>query len=266
VDWDTQPPLVLAPVATILANHVVRESTLSPNGFALCLHRGCCLCNSAGSWPRLLVNSIYASAARGNNLLCVRRNWTARLSDWTTSPAHNVHTFRAFCCLLPVPDSDNIAWGYLLLPSLHVIEYSNSTIFLFPPPHLLCHLPVSFFDNSIIIVIVVSVWTVVFMWQVGAAKLYQKTWLDEYGLQRGHRQPSPHEQGRAARLWTKQPGLTNVVFSGATGSLPQPDTNSHISLISSIPWPETSKWFCYEAGSTGSCSLSRLVVETQKTC
>ena len=47
----------------------------------------------------------------------------------------------------------------LLLPTPRVIEYSNDIVFLFHPPHLSYHLPAHLPDNSIMIVIVVSVWS-----------------------------------------------------------------------------------------------------------
>ena len=51
----------------------------------------------------------------------------------------------------------------LLLPNLRVIEYSDDVVFLFHPPHLLCHMPAPLHDNSTMIVVVVSVWIVLFM-------------------------------------------------------------------------------------------------------
>jgi len=53
----------------------------------------------------------------------------------------------------------------LLLPTPRLIEYSDDSdvVFLFHPPHLSHHLPAPLPDNSIVIVIVVSVWIVVFM-------------------------------------------------------------------------------------------------------
>jgi len=51
----------------------------------------------------------------------------------------------------------------LLLPTPRVIEYSNDVVFLFHPAHLLYHLHDPLPDNSMMIVIVVSVWIVLFM-------------------------------------------------------------------------------------------------------
>jgi len=51
----------------------------------------------------------------------------------------------------------------LLLPTLRVIEYADDILFLFHPPHLSYHLPAPLPDNSIMIVIVVSVWIVLLM-------------------------------------------------------------------------------------------------------
>ena len=51
----------------------------------------------------------------------------------------------------------------LLLPTPRVIEYSDDVVFLFYPPHLSYHLPAPLPDNSIMIVIVVSVWIVLLM-------------------------------------------------------------------------------------------------------
>jgi len=51
----------------------------------------------------------------------------------------------------------------LLLPTPRVIEYSDDVVFLFHPPNLLYHLHVPLPDNSIVIVIVVSVWIVLLM-------------------------------------------------------------------------------------------------------
>jgi len=46
------------------------------------------------------------------------------------------------------------------LPTPRVIEYSDDVVFLFHPSHLFYHLRAPLPDNSILIVIVVSVWTV----------------------------------------------------------------------------------------------------------
>jgi len=51
----------------------------------------------------------------------------------------------------------------LLLSTPRVIEYSDDVVLLFHPPHISHHLPAPLPDNSIMIVIVVSVWIVVFM-------------------------------------------------------------------------------------------------------
>jgi len=51
----------------------------------------------------------------------------------------------------------------LLLPTPRVIEYSDDIVFLFNSPHLSHHLPAPLPDNSIMIVIVVSVWVEVLM-------------------------------------------------------------------------------------------------------
>jgi len=51
----------------------------------------------------------------------------------------------------------------LLLPTPRVIEYSDDVVFLFHPPHLSHHLHAPLPDNSMMIVIVVGVWIVVFM-------------------------------------------------------------------------------------------------------
>jgi len=50
-----------------------------------------------------------------------------------------------------------------LLRTPRVIEYSDDIVFLFHPPHLSHHLAAPLPDNSIMIVIVVSVWIVVFI-------------------------------------------------------------------------------------------------------
>jgi len=51
----------------------------------------------------------------------------------------------------------------LLLSTPRAIEYSDDVAFLFHPPHLSYHLPAPLPDNSMMIVIVVTVWIVVFM-------------------------------------------------------------------------------------------------------
>jgi len=51
----------------------------------------------------------------------------------------------------------------LLLPTPRVIEYSDDIVFLFHPPHLLYHLPAPLPDNSIMIVIAMSVSIVLLM-------------------------------------------------------------------------------------------------------
>ena len=55
--------------------------------------------------------------------------------------------------------------GFLLLPSPHIIEYSDDVLIVFSPQHILYHPPVSapFPDNSITIAAVVIVWAVLFM-------------------------------------------------------------------------------------------------------
>jgi len=53
--------------------------------------------------------------------------------------------------------------GYLLLPSLRIIEYSDHTLIVFPLQYPLYYPPAPFPDNSIIIVVVVSVWAVLFV-------------------------------------------------------------------------------------------------------
>jgi len=61
----------------------------------------------------------------------------------------------------PITGLTNCVWHRpLLLPTLRVIEYSDDVVFLFHPPHLSYHLPAPLPDNSIMIVIVVSVWIV----------------------------------------------------------------------------------------------------------
>jgi len=84
--------------------------------------------------------------------------------SWLGEPA--LHTSRTICCFLP----DNILHiairGYLLLPSPHIIEYSDNTLivfFLWAPQHPLYHPPAPFPDNSTMIVVVVSVWAILFM-------------------------------------------------------------------------------------------------------
>jgi len=71
--------------------------------------------------------------------------------SWPEQPAWSITvlTTRVFC-------------RPLLLPTLRVIEYSDDVVFLFHPPHLWYHLPAPLPDNSIMIVIVVSVWIVLF--------------------------------------------------------------------------------------------------------
>jgi len=75
---------------------------------------------------------------------------------------------RAIRCFLP----DNIAHiatrGFLLLPSLRIIEYSDNVLIVFSPRHILYHPPALFPDNSITIAAVVIVRAVLFMSQVQA--------------------------------------------------------------------------------------------------
>jgi len=52
----------------------------------------------------------------------------------------------------------------LLLSTPRVIEYSDEVVFLFHPPHLSYHLHAPLPDNSIMSVIVVSVWIVLLRW------------------------------------------------------------------------------------------------------
>ena len=51
----------------------------------------------------------------------------------------------------------------LLLPTPRVMKYSDDVVSLFHPPHLSYHLHAPLPDNSIVIVIVVSVWIVLLM-------------------------------------------------------------------------------------------------------
>jgi len=63
---------------------------------------------------------------------------------------------------------------HLLLTTQRVLEYSDGIGFLSHPPQFVYHLPAPLPDISIIIVIVVSMWIVLFMWQ---ARLNEKTRL-----------------------------------------------------------------------------------------
>jgi len=73
------------------------------------------------------------------------------------------HTSRAFCFFLLDNISHLATRCYLLLPSPRKIEYSNDTFIFVLPPHLLYHSP----SPSIMIVAIMSVWTVSFLWQIG---------------------------------------------------------------------------------------------------
>ena len=89
---------------------------------------------------------------------------TVWLPAWTTSPAHNWAHHLCF------PQSPPVA------------KRARNTIFrwrhvLFHPSHLSYHLPAPLPDNSTIIVIVVSVWIVLFLWQVS---LNRKTWFQTH--------------------------------------------------------------------------------------
>jgi len=61
------------------------------------------------------------------------------------------------------PETTHASAQTNLLPTPRVIEYSDDIVFLFHPSHLSYHLHSPLPDNSIVIVIVVSVWTVLLM-------------------------------------------------------------------------------------------------------
>jgi len=80
-----------------------------------------------------------------------------------------LHAFFSIYRCLP----DNILHittrGYLFsVPSPLIIKYSDDTLIVVPPHHLLYHPPAPFPDNFIIILAFVSVWAVLFMWQFRA--------------------------------------------------------------------------------------------------
>ena len=86
---------------------------------------------------------------------------TTQHSSRLGEPAlHASRTIRRF-----LPDNiPHIATrGYLQLLSLRILEYSDNSLIVFPPRHLLYHLPAPFPDNSITIAAVVIVWALLFM-------------------------------------------------------------------------------------------------------
>ena len=72
--------------------------------------------------------------------------------------------------LLPDNTPHKATLDYLFMLGLHIIQYSDDTLFVFPPgpQHLLYHPPAPVHYNSIITVDVVIVWAFLFLWQFRA--------------------------------------------------------------------------------------------------
>ena len=107
-----------------------------------------CLCFHDPPWPCPQVNLLYIRALTPTHVPPAFRQSGSRPRQlaWPITGL----TTRVFRCPF-------------LLPTPRVIEYSDDVVFLFHPPHLSHHLPAPLPDNFIMIVIVVSVWVVVFM-------------------------------------------------------------------------------------------------------
>jgi len=160
----------------MLAPTVMQESTLSHNEFALCLQSllrptsalpacefATCMqalipspvpvCLPSLPRPSLALSpsefkSLYMRALTPTHIPAGFR----QSGPWPGQPGWPITglTTRVFRCPL-------------LLSTPRVIKYSDDVVFLFHPPHLSYHLPAPLPDNSMMIVIVVSVWIVVFM-------------------------------------------------------------------------------------------------------
>ena len=87
-----------------------------------------------------------------NAFLAGKKSWLRTEGSWPVWPITGL-TIRVF-------------YRPFLFPTPRVIEYYDDVVFLFHPPHLSHRLPAPLLDNFMMIIIVVSVWIVVFMWQL----------------------------------------------------------------------------------------------------
>jgi len=173
---DTPSPRPPASATTMLAPTVMQESTLSHDELALCLQSllrpssALSACEFATCMQALIPSPVPACLP-----LLPRPSLAPSPSEFESlymralTPTHVPAGFRQSGSRPGQP-----AWPItgittrvfrrpLLLPTPRVMEYSDDVVFLFHPPHLSHHAPAPLPDNSIMIVIVVSVWVVVFM-------------------------------------------------------------------------------------------------------
>jgi len=139
----------------------MQESSLSHNDFATCLltYMRALIPSPVPTCLRLLPRPSLALSPSEFESLYMRVLTTTHVPAgvrqsrfWPGQQVWSINglTTRAFC-------------RPLLLPNPRVIEYSNDVVILFHPPHFSHHLPAPLPDNSIMIIIVVSVWIVLFV-------------------------------------------------------------------------------------------------------
>jgi len=153
----------------------MQESTLSHNEFALCLQSllrpssALSACEFATCMRALIPSPVPTCLPwllQPSLALSPREIKPLYMRALTPTPTHVPAGFRQ-----PGSRPGQPAWPItglttrvfrrpFLLPTPRVTEYSDDVVFLFHPSHLLYHLPAPLPDNSIMIVIVVSVWIV----------------------------------------------------------------------------------------------------------
>jgi len=167
---DTPSPRPPAYATTMLVPTVMQESTLSHNEFALCLQSflrpssALSACEFATCMRALIPSPVPACLpSLPQPSLALSPSEFESLYMRALTPTHVPAGVRQSGSRPGQP-----AWPVtglttrvfrrpLLLPTPRVIEYSDDVVFFFHPPHLLYHLPAPLPDNSMMIVIVVSV-------------------------------------------------------------------------------------------------------------
>jgi len=157
---ELSPPLARDTQTTMPATNITQDSTPTPNEFALCLRAllrpssALSHCEFAAYMRALIPSPVPAGTTQHGS----------RLGESVLHASRTIHRF--------LPDNIHhiatVTWGYLLLPSPRIMEYSDDILIVFSPQHFLYHPPAPFPDNSITIAAAVIVWAVLFMWQFRA--------------------------------------------------------------------------------------------------
>ena len=111
--------------------------------------------------------------------ICVRSWWNWRASC-VDSIAKNNNNNNNWTWQQSLPMFRAVLIEMFVTPNPTVIEYSDDVVLLFHPPHLSYHLTAPLPDNSTLLVINVSVWIVMFVWQVSL------NWKTRFQTRRPH--------------------------------------------------------------------------------